>query len=76
MVVGTKKVQKKQLQAKMKNHQQGCAYLTLPAHKRLYAVAQLTLPPQGGQGWLLEDVIRLLSRHTCSSKPPKHQILF
>lgn len=62
MVVGTKKVQKKQLQAKMKNHQQGCAYLTLPAHKRLYAVAQLTLPRQGGQGWLVRR------RHTSSFK--------
>lgn len=62
MVVGTKKVQKKQLQAKMKNHQQGYAYLTLPAHKRLYAVAQLTLPPQGGQGWLVRR------RHTSSFK--------
>ena len=55
MVVGTKKVQKKkkQLQAKMKNHQQGCAYFTLPAHNHLYARAQLTLPPQEGQGWLV-----------------------
>lgn len=47
---------------KMKNHQQGYAYLTLPAHKRLYAVAQLTLPPQGGQGWLVRR------RHTSSFK--------